>query len=181
MGQSRSTVRTTDQSKAWQLGGGTGFFSTHKPTVRTARVACPGNLAALKPPLLESPLIAWLYIHVMSRNIPGCFPWPCSSRFIWYDIGCLCQNMANGRSGGAYQFRWYLPSGVITWYKYMSAPCTHGYSDHVFCLVLSSCVYWFSCGEDFPNHTEVVLEFFLLLSDLCGFSMAGLLLFVAHI
>jgi len=30
MGQSRPTVRTTDQSKARRLGGGTGFFSTHK-------------------------------------------------------------------------------------------------------------------------------------------------------
>ena len=30
-----------------RLGGGTGFFSTHKPTARAARVACPGNLAAL--------------------------------------------------------------------------------------------------------------------------------------
>ena len=39
------------QSKARRLGGGTGFFSTHKPTARAARAACPGNLAALKPPL----------------------------------------------------------------------------------------------------------------------------------
>jgi len=30
----------------------TGFFSTHKLTVRAMRVACPGNLAALKPPLV---------------------------------------------------------------------------------------------------------------------------------
>jgi len=51
MGQSPPTVKTTDQSKAQQLGGGTGFFSTHKPTVRAAHVACPGNLAALKLPL----------------------------------------------------------------------------------------------------------------------------------
>ena len=51
MGQSRSTVRTTDQSKAQQLGGGTGFFSTHKHTTRAALVACPGNLAVRKPPL----------------------------------------------------------------------------------------------------------------------------------
>ena len=35
------------QSKARSLGGGTGFFSTHKPTARAARAACPGNLAAL--------------------------------------------------------------------------------------------------------------------------------------
>ena len=51
MGQSPPTVKTTDQSKARWLGGGTGFFSTHNPTMCTARVACQGNLAALKPPL----------------------------------------------------------------------------------------------------------------------------------
>ena len=50
MGQSRPIVRTTDQSKARQLiRGGTEFFSTHECTARAARVACPGNLAALKP------------------------------------------------------------------------------------------------------------------------------------
>ena len=48
MGQSSPTVR---QSKARRVGGGAGFFSTHKPTACAARVACPGNLAALKPPL----------------------------------------------------------------------------------------------------------------------------------
>ena len=51
MGQSRQTVRTTDQYKARRLGGGTRFFSTHKLTVRAARVASPGNPATLKPPL----------------------------------------------------------------------------------------------------------------------------------
>ena len=54
MGQSRLTVRTTDQSKAQQLGEGTGFFSAHKLTAQTAHVACPGNLATLKPPLTQS-------------------------------------------------------------------------------------------------------------------------------
>ena len=49
MGQSPPTVRT---SKARQLGGGAEFFSTHKPTAHAAHVACPGNLAALKPPLI---------------------------------------------------------------------------------------------------------------------------------
>ena len=34
------------------VGGGAGFISTHKPTARAARVACPGNLATLKPPLV---------------------------------------------------------------------------------------------------------------------------------
>ena len=48
MGQSCLTVR---QSKVRPLGGGARFFSTHKPTTRTARVACPVNLAAVKPPL----------------------------------------------------------------------------------------------------------------------------------
>ena len=38
-------------TKARRLGGGTGFFSAHKPTASAARVACPGNPAALKPPL----------------------------------------------------------------------------------------------------------------------------------
>ena len=52
MGQSCLTVRTTDQSKARQLGGGTGIFSTHKLTARTACVTCPGNLVALRPPLV---------------------------------------------------------------------------------------------------------------------------------
>ena len=47
MGQSHPTVRTTDQSKARRLEGGTEFFSTHK---LTACAACPGNLAALKLP-----------------------------------------------------------------------------------------------------------------------------------
>ena len=51
MEQSRPTVRTTDQSKAQRIGGGTGFFSTHKPTARAAHVAYPDNLAALKLPL----------------------------------------------------------------------------------------------------------------------------------
>ena len=51
MGQIPPTVRTTDQSKAGWLGGWTTFFSTHKPTMRAAHVACQGNLAALKPPL----------------------------------------------------------------------------------------------------------------------------------
>ena len=40
MGKSRLRVRTT----SLRLGGGTGFFSTHKLTMRTACVACPGNL-----------------------------------------------------------------------------------------------------------------------------------------
>ena len=52
MGQSPPTVRTTDQSKVRRLGGGTGFFSTHKLKVHTVHVACPDNLAALKPPLM---------------------------------------------------------------------------------------------------------------------------------
>ena len=30
---------------------GPDFFSTHKPTARAVCVACPGNPAALKPPL----------------------------------------------------------------------------------------------------------------------------------
>ena len=51
MGQSRPTVRTTDQSKARRLGAGTGFFSTHELTVCTTRVVSLGNLAALKLPL----------------------------------------------------------------------------------------------------------------------------------
>ena len=53
-GQSRPTVRTTDQSKARRLGGGTGFFSTHKLTTCTVWMAFLGNLGALKPPLCES-------------------------------------------------------------------------------------------------------------------------------
>ena len=60
MGQSRPRVRTTDQSKAQWLGGGTGFFSTHKPTARAAPVACPVNLAAVKPPL---PMSISKYFH----------------------------------------------------------------------------------------------------------------------
>ena len=52
MGQTRLTVRTTDQSKAQWLGGRTGFFSTHKLKAHVACVACPDNLAALKPPLM---------------------------------------------------------------------------------------------------------------------------------
>ena len=36
LGQRCPTVRTTDQFKAWQLGGGTRFFSTHKLTTRAA-------------------------------------------------------------------------------------------------------------------------------------------------
>ena len=51
MGQSSPTVR---QPKARRLGGVGGFLSTHKPA-RAARVACPGNLAALKPPLMSIP------------------------------------------------------------------------------------------------------------------------------
>ena len=51
MGQSPPTVKTTDQPKARWLGGGTGLFSTYKPTAHAARVACLGNLATLKPPL----------------------------------------------------------------------------------------------------------------------------------
>ena len=54
MGQSPPTVKTTDQSKARWLGGGTKFFSTHKPTTCAVLVVCPGNLAALKPPLSGS-------------------------------------------------------------------------------------------------------------------------------
>ena len=54
MGHSRPTVRTTDQSKARRLGGGTGFFSTHKLTTCTVWMAFLGNLGALKPPLCES-------------------------------------------------------------------------------------------------------------------------------
>ena len=42
------TARTTEHRR---LGGGTGFFSTHKFTARAVRVACPGNPAAPKPPL----------------------------------------------------------------------------------------------------------------------------------
>ena len=38
-------------TKARRLGGGTGFFSTHKPIARAACVTCPDYLAALKPPL----------------------------------------------------------------------------------------------------------------------------------
>ena len=49
-GQSRPTVRTTDQSTARRLGGEMGFFPTHKLTTRTTCVACPGNLAGLKLP-----------------------------------------------------------------------------------------------------------------------------------
>ena len=49
-----SDSKDNRQSKARRLGGGTGFFCTHKPTVRAARVACLGNLAALKQPLLQS-------------------------------------------------------------------------------------------------------------------------------
>ena len=52
-GAESSDSKDNRQSKARRLGGGTGFFSTHKPTARAARVACPGNLAALKPPLLR--------------------------------------------------------------------------------------------------------------------------------
>ena len=51
MGQSHPIVRTTGQSKARRLGGGIEFFSTHELTVFATRVVCPGNLAALKPPL----------------------------------------------------------------------------------------------------------------------------------
>ena len=51
MGQSRPIVRTTDQSKARRLRGGTEFFSTHELTACTADVVCLGNLAALKLPL----------------------------------------------------------------------------------------------------------------------------------
>jgi len=54
MGQSHPIVRTTDQSKARQLGGETKFFSTHELIARAAGVARPGNLAALKPPLFEA-------------------------------------------------------------------------------------------------------------------------------
>ena len=47
------------QTKQARLGGSGGmlpqeildFFSTHKLNARIARVACPGDLAALKPPL----------------------------------------------------------------------------------------------------------------------------------
>jgi len=47
------------QTKQARLGGSGGmlpqeildFFSTHKLNARIACVACPGNLAALKPPL----------------------------------------------------------------------------------------------------------------------------------
>ena len=52
MGQTHLTVRTTHQSKAQRLGGGTGFFSTHKFTAHATRVICPDNLVALKPPLM---------------------------------------------------------------------------------------------------------------------------------
>ena len=47
-GAESSDSKDNRQSKVRRLGGGTGFFSTHKPTARAARVACPGNLAALK-------------------------------------------------------------------------------------------------------------------------------------
>ena len=43
----RLLTSNSDQSKAWRLGGGTGLFSTHKLTVRAARVACSGNMTAL--------------------------------------------------------------------------------------------------------------------------------------
>ena len=51
-GAEPSDIRITDQSKAWRLGGGTRFFSTHKLTACAARVTCLDNLAALKPPLM---------------------------------------------------------------------------------------------------------------------------------
>ena len=54
MRQSHPIVRTTDQSKARQLGGETKFFSAHELIACAAGVAHPGNLAALKPPLFES-------------------------------------------------------------------------------------------------------------------------------
>ena len=64
MGQSRPTVRKTDQSKARGFGGGggDGFFSAHKLTTRAACVACPCNLAALKLPLAgtKSCMKRWL-------------------------------------------------------------------------------------------------------------------------
>ena len=43
MGESRLTVRTTDQSKARRIGGGTRFFSTHKLTSHATCVACLGS------------------------------------------------------------------------------------------------------------------------------------------
>ena len=74
MGQSRPRVRTTDQSKARQLGGGTGFFSTHKPTAHAACVACLDNLAALKLPLsgmsMKSFRLAYVYPKDLSTHIP---------------------------------------------------------------------------------------------------------------
>ena len=57
MAQSRPLVKTTDLSTV--RGRDWTSFSTHKPTARAARVACPGNLAALKPPL-ASWALAWL-------------------------------------------------------------------------------------------------------------------------
>ena len=53
-GAESSDSKNNRQSKARRLGGGMEFFSTHKPTACAARVACPGNLAALKPPLDSS-------------------------------------------------------------------------------------------------------------------------------
>ena len=51
-----------------ELGGGTRFFSTHKPTAHTACIACPGNLAGLKPPL---PMSVSKYFHscLLNRKI----------------------------------------------------------------------------------------------------------------
>ena len=43
MGQSCPTVRTTDQSKAWRLGGGPDF-SPPKLTAHTTCVTCPCNM-----------------------------------------------------------------------------------------------------------------------------------------
>ena len=63
-----SDIRTTDQSKARWLGGGTRFFSTHKLTAHAMCVACPGNLAALKLPLGVG--------HTIDRHIMPCYPLP---------------------------------------------------------------------------------------------------------
>ena len=42
----------SDSNGTTELGGGTGFFSTHKLTARITCISCPGYLAALKPPLV---------------------------------------------------------------------------------------------------------------------------------
>ena len=88
MGQSHPIVRTTDQSKAWQLEGETRFFSTHELIACAAGVAHLGNLAALKPPLFE---VKWdldiLYMRPLSFV-------PCNDVSPWYHCKqCIGRNM----------------------------------------------------------------------------------------